>query len=44
MCDLKVKDRVPSKEFGETSDRRHNLGITAKQAAMVWACGAKRRQ
>jgi len=28
----------------ETRIRRHNLGIKAKQVAMVWACVAKRRQ
>jgi len=45
MCNVKVKDRVPSKEL------RERLGIddiilitTAKQVAMVWACVAKRRQ
>jgi len=46
MCDVKVKDKVPSKEL------RERLGIddtilvlTAKQAAMVmvWAYVAKRR-
>ena len=39
MCNVKVKDRVPSK------DLRERLGIdtTAKQVAMVWACVAKRR-
>ena len=39
VCDIKVKDKVPSKELRE----RHNLGTTAKQVAMVWACVAKRR-
>ena len=41
MCNVKVKDRVPSKEL------RERLGIddtTAKEDAMVWACVAKRRQ
>jgi len=50
MCNVKVKDRVPSKEL------RERLGIdvvaagaglfidtTAKQVAIVWACVAKRR-
>jgi len=42
MCNVKVKDKVPSKEL------RERLGIddidtTAKQVAMVWACAAKRR-
>jgi len=41
MCDIKVKDRVPSKELRETLD--DNLGTTAKQVALVWAV-AKRRQ
>jgi len=38
MCDVKVKDRVPSKEL------RERLGTTAKQVAVVWACVAKGRQ
>jgi len=41
MCNVKVKDRVRSKEL------RERLGIdldtTAKQVVMVWACVAKRR-
>jgi len=37
MCGIKLKDRFPSKEL------RERLGITAEQAAMVWACAAKRR-
>jgi len=44
MCNIKVKDRVPSKEL------RERLGIddiiidtTAKQVAMAWACAATRR-
>ena len=41
MCNVKVKDRVPSKEL------RERLGIhditTVKQVAMVWACAVKRR-
>jgi len=69
MCDVKVKDKVPSKELRErlgfsllefnipfqhkygcikdereTRNRWYNLGTTAKQAAMVWACVAKRRR
>jgi len=43
-CDIKVKDRVPSGVERETRNRQHNLGTTAKQAATVWACVAKRRQ
>jgi len=45
MCNVKVTDIVPSKEL------RERLGIddikidtTAKQAAMVWACAAKRKE
>jgi len=46
MCGVKLKDRVPSKGLRdrETRIRRRNLGTTAKQAAMVWACAAKRKQ
>jgi len=50
VCDVKVKDRVPSKEVRERErereirNRQYNLGTTAKQVAMVWACVAKRRQ
>ena len=43
MCGVKLKDRLPSKEL------RERLGIddialvfAAKQAALVWACAAKR--
>ena len=36
MCTVKVKDRVPSKEFKERLGiGDYNLGTTAKQAAMV---------
>ena len=44
ICDIKVKDRVLSKQLRETRNRGHNLGTTAKQAAVVWACAAKGRQ
>jgi len=44
MCNVKVKDRIPSKEL------RERLGIDdiilimqQKHVAMVWACAAKRR-
>jgi len=44
MCNLKVKDRVPSKQL------RERLGIDdiililqQKKIVMVWACVAKRR-
>ena len=45
MCDVKVKDRVSSKELRDrlgSRNRWYNLGITAKQVAMVWACAEKR--
>jgi len=38
-CDVKV--RVPSRVVRQTKIRRHNLGTTAKQVAMVWASVAK---
>ena len=46
MCNVKVKDRVPSQELRERlriPGRRYNLDTTGKQVAMVWACVAKRR-
>ena len=43
MCGIKLKDRFPSKELRETRYRRHSIGITAEQAALVWACAAKSR-
>ena len=42
ICNVKVKDRVPSSER-ETRYNWYNLDTTAKQVAMVWACVAKRR-
>ena len=42
MCGVKLKDRLPSKERRETRYRWHSIGIAAKQAALVWACAAKR--
>ena len=36
MCDVKVKDRVPSKKLRERLERDNNLGTTVKQVAMVW--------
>ena len=49
MCGIKLKDRLPSKELKErpgidreTRYRRHSIGIAAEQAALVWACAAKR--
>jgi len=44
MCYLRVQGRVPSKELGERLGiDYYNLGTTANQVAMVWACVAKRR-
>jgi len=43
ICDVKIKDRVPSKELRETKNRRHNLGTTTKQVVTVWVPVAKRR-
>jgi len=37
MCGMKLQDKVEI----ETRIRCHNLGTTAKQVAMVWACAAK---
>jgi len=42
ICGVKLQDRVPSKGLRE-SFRWHNLGTTAKQVVMVWACAAKWR-
>ena len=42
MCDIKLKDRFPSKELREIRYRRHSIGITAEQAALVRSCVAKR--
>jgi len=39
-----LQDRILSKGSRETRIRWHNLGTTAKQATMVWACVANRRQ
>jgi len=42
MCDVKVKDRIPSNELRE----RHNINdiiSVEKQVAMVWACVAKKK-
>jgi len=44
MCDIKVNDIVPSRVERLTQIIRHNLGTTAKQVKLVWACVAKRRQ
>jgi len=42
MCGVKL--RVPSKGLRERLGLDDNLGTTAKQVAMVWACDVKRRQ
>jgi len=36
MCGVELKDRLPSKELGID-----DIAL-AKQAALVWACAAKR--
>jgi len=43
MGDIKVKDTALSKELRERLGIDDNLGTTAKQTVMVWACLAKRR-
>jgi len=42
MCGIKLKDRLSSKELRETRYRWRSIGFTAEQAALVWACAAKR--
>ena len=43
MCGVKLKDRLPSKELRERLGCRwHSIDIAAEQAALVWACAAKR--
>jgi len=45
MCGVKLQDRIPSKGLErESRIRRHNLGTTVTQVAMVWVCAANRRQ
>jgi len=43
ICSVMLQDRVPSTGLSESLGLGDNLGTTAKQAAMVWACAAKRR-
>ena len=43
MCGVKLKDRLPSKELRERLGIDDSIGIAAEQAALVWACSAKRR-
>jgi len=42
MFGVKLKDRLPSKELRESRYRQHSIGFAAEQAALVWACAAKR--
>jgi len=44
VCGIKLQDRVPCKGLREKLGLDDNLGTTAQQVAMVWACAAKRRQ
>ena len=44
LCDVKLKDRLSSKELRETRNSGYDLGTTAKHVAMLWAYVAKRRQ
>ena len=40
-CDIKLKDRLPSRELRARLGIDDNIGTKAKQAAMVWACAVK---
>jgi len=42
MCGTKLKDRLPSKELRERLRVDDSIDIAAEQAALVWACAAKR--
>jgi len=43
MCGTKLKDRFPSKELRDRLDINGiALVLQQKQAALVWACAAKR--
>jgi len=44
MCGMKLQDRISSKGMRERLGLDDNLNTIAKQAVMVWACVAKRRQ
>jgi len=45
MCDVSLKDRVPSKELRERLGLYDIISVcTARQVVMVWACVAKRRK
>jgi len=39
---VKLKDRLPSKELRERLGVDDSVDIAAEQAALVWACAAKR--
>ena len=41
---VEIKQPVENKMIHKTTNRGYNLGTTAKEAAMVSACVAKRRQ
>jgi len=41
MCGIKLKDGLPSKALRERLGV-HSIDIAAEQAALVWACAAKR--
>ena len=38
------KDNMQNRGIRVNMNKTKNLGTTAKQAAIVWACAAKRRQ
>ena len=42
MCGVKLKNRLPSKELRERLGVDDSLDIAAEEAALVWACAAKR--
>ena len=42
MCGVKLKDRLPSKELRKRLGIDDSIGFAAEQAALVWACAAKR--
>jgi len=41
MCSIKLKDRLPSRELRARLGIDDNIGTTAEQAALVWACAVK---
>jgi len=42
MCGIKLKDRLQSKELRERLGIDDIALVAAEQAALVWACAAKR--